>query len=611
MWDVASELVGFVKLQASVLIIVGLSAFTIYMFYAKGADQQQETAKRLLEAGTLLKEAHDTAGKLRSLQVADLERQFDLTGKAMRRSEDAQTQAVTAEANAKAALLKAAEAETKVSEATAKAIEAEAKAKEATAKTVEAETKATEAKAQRDRFQDSLAAQTSKLTSTQKDLERVKGSVSGLADSIRAERWPEVAGKLTNLLLEAYPSIDKQIENALKTLRNLEKLESSPSGTPGLDNSLLANPIAPPKIERQLTPTLVAQIQRTLCIEVDGTIGDEDSDTRSALSRFFEGYDYNLLPDEQRSRGRKDARGIAPPRLRPIEPLQRPSLAPRSAMPEPLPYIIDTSERLGAITAAVDKYESCKKHGLKNAFEVGLFFRFGEKRINNALLKAASLAKIPASEPGKKLTTAEMRSVVAKLRSSYDPDSPADDKNANIIDSDLLLSMYEVSQGRQPIMLSKPVVPPFSIVKVQLALCVDITKGAVRESTNTAVRSYLLGRRQTVPETIDLTSPELQPSLQAAIDDVGNCATAGFKNAYEVGRFGVPATSSAVRIARLQRDLNGILTSVGSSVSVAPTGKLDAQTRLGVAEFRKVSGSSSGDEIDEGLFRLILARLER
>ena len=621
-WDVASEALSIVKLQASLIIIVGLSAFAIFMFYAKGAEQQQETAKRLLEAGALLKDAHDTAGKLRSAQIVDLERQFELTGKAMKRSEEAQSDASKAEASAKEAFFKVAQAQDKVKDAEAKVKEATAKATEAEAKAKEAAAKATEVSAQRDRIQDSLASQTSQLTLTQNDLNRVKGdlsrvkgSVSELADSIRAERWPEVAGKLSNLLMEAYPSFDKQIENALKTLRSLEKLESSPPATPGLDNSLLANPIAPPKIERQLSPTLIAQIQRTLCVEVDGKIGDDDSDTRSALSQFFVGYAHELAPDETRSRGRRGARVVEPipppARLSPIELPQRVSpLTPpeAEAEAEPLPYIIDTPERLAAITAAVDKYESCKKHGLKNAFEVGLFFHLGEKRINNALLKAASLAKISVKETGKKLTTAEMRTVVAKLRNAYNLSSGVDDKDADIIDTGLVVSMYEVSQGRQPILPIEPVAPPLSIAKVQLALCVDLTKGAARESTNTAVRSYLLGRGQAVPETIDPTSPALQPSLQAAIEDVGNCATAGFRNGFEVGRFGVPATSSAARITKLQRDLNGILTSVGSPVSVVPTGKLDAQTRLGIAEFRKVSGTLSGDEIDQGLFRLILAQ---
>jgi len=580
-WDAVSEALGFVKLYAHLIIILGLATFTIYKFYEITAAAQHENVKRLNEFGALLNQTHDTAGKLRSSQVADLERQFDLTGKAMKRSDAAKLEAEQAEANAK--------------RANEKAEKAEADAKKATDKVAEAEEKAKEIRA-------SLVAQTSKLKSTQDDLGRVKGSVLELAEAIRGERWPEVAGKLNGLLIEAGSSFDQRIEKALK---NLKSPESSPPATPGLDNSLLANPIAPPKIERQLSPTLIAQIQRTLCIEVSGVIGDEDSDTRSALSQFFEGYDYELAPEESRSRGRKGARVPAP--IKPITPPQR--LSP-IAPPEPLPYIIDTPERLAAISAAVDKYERCKKHGLKNAFEVGLFSHLGEKRINNALLKAASLAKIPVKETDKKWTIVEMRPIVEKLRSKYELNRGVDGNDADLIDSDLLDNMYEVSQGRPPILPPPTPATVSFIARVQSALCVDKT-GAIRESTNTAVRSYLLGMRRNVPENIDLNSPELQPSLQAAIDDVGNCTTAGFKNAYEVGRFGVPGASSSSRIMRFQERLNDALRQLSAPISVAPTGKLDGQTRLGVTEFRKINGRPGGDEIDEDLFKLVLVSITR
>jgi hypothetical protein len=425
-WDAVSEAFGFVKLYAHLIIILGLATFTIYKFYEITAAAQHENVKRLNEFGALLNQVHETAGKLRSSQVADLERQFDLTGKAMERSEKAKQDAEKFEANAKRASEKAAEFEAKVKETAAKAAEADAKAKEA------------------------LAVQTSKLASKQNDLDRVKGNVLDLARVIREERWPDIAGPLNSLLMEAGTSFDRRIESAL---RNLQTPAPSPGAGPGLDTSLLANPIAPPKIERQLSPTLIAQIQRTLCIEVDGVIGDEDSETRAVLMQFFEGYDYKLAPDESRSRGAKGAKALPSPPL--ITPLQRLSPMERGrpkASAEPLPYIIDTPERLAAISAAVDRYENCKKHGLKNAFEVGLFSHLGEKQINNAISKAASLAKIPVKETGKKWTTTEMRQTVEKLRNSFDLNSEVDAKDVDTIDSDLLSSMYEASQGRQPIL---------------------------------------------------------------------------------------------------------------------------------------------------------------
>jgi hypothetical protein len=106
-WDAVSEALGFVKLYAHLIIILGLATFTIYKFYEITAAAQHENVKRLNEFGALLNQTHDTAGKLRSSQVADLERQFDLTGKAMKRSDAAKLEAEQAEANAKRANEKA------------------------------------------------------------------------------------------------------------------------------------------------------------------------------------------------------------------------------------------------------------------------------------------------------------------------------------------------------------------------------------------------------------------------------------------------------------------------------------------------------------------------
>jgi hypothetical protein len=143
------------------------------------------------------------------------------------------------------------------------------------------------------------------------------------------------------------------------------------------------------------------------------------------------------------------------------------------------------------------------------------------------------------------------------------------------------------------------------IINVQVTLCVPDANGVADESTITAVRSYLQGKSQSIPVNVDPTSPELRPLLQAAIDDVGSCRGAGFKNAYEVGFFGVPAANSKRRIAQFQAAIDESLEAMKSSVKVQPTGKLDEQTRAAIGEIRRMTGTS-GDEVDSQLVKRVL-----
>ena len=144
------------------------------------------------------------------------------------------------------------------------------------------------------------------------------------------------------------------------------------------------------------------------------------------------------------------------------------------------------------------------------------------------------------------------------------------------------------------------------ITAVQTALCFPDANGVANEATLAAVRDYLLGLRRPMPAKIDLTSAELRPLLQSAIDDVGSCTSAGFRTAYEVGSFGVPATQSSARIMGFQKKLGAVLTGKNSALSIVPTGKFDQQTRHGIAEFRRMSGTVE-IEVDAQLYRLILS----
>ncbi|MCK1297516.1 hypothetical protein IVB33_30220 [Bradyrhizobium sp. 24] len=420
-WDVASETIGIVKLQASlvalVVVLVALSAVAIYFFYSKIAEQQQETIRRIHESGALLNQTADAMRNLRSAQISDLEKLFEVTRKATATYQDEQA---------------------KANEAKEKAAAAEAKEKEALGKVKDAEAKAAEAATKAKIAADSQEKQATTLSLTKSKLDQVKGSVLDLANSIREQNWAKAASNLDALFLTADSSFDQRIEQALGKLKSMEMSRSSSNSQSGVDASLFANPIAPPAIERLLSPTLIAQIQRVLCVDVDGVVGGEDSATRSALSQFFEGYENAPLLDQPRSQ--RDPRGAR-------KPIVSPPLLPTSS-PKQSSYILDTPQRMKAITAAVDKYESCDKHGFVDAFEVGLFTRFENKRINSTFLQAASLAKVSVPKPGKEWTNEDLRSVVKGLKDKYGLNSEDSEEQAGVISSELLGILRDVAQGR-------------------------------------------------------------------------------------------------------------------------------------------------------------------
>jgi hypothetical protein len=140
----------------------------------------------------------------------------------------------------------------------------------------------------------------------------------------------------------------------------------------------------------------------------------------------------------------------------------------------------------------------------------------------------------------------------------------------------------------------------FFIRQVQAALCVSPADGSLGDPTRRAIQTYLQALRQKAPPTIDPTDPVLKPRLLDAVDDVGDCQSRGFENAYEVGRFGVPSDKSASRIMTLQRNLSELLKSKGSATKVEQSGKFDQPTRAAIAEIRGLTGTS-GDQIDAAL----------
>jgi len=154
----------------------------------------------------------------------------------------------------------------------------------------------------------------------------------------------------------------------------------------------------------------------------------------------------------------------------------------------------------------------------------------------------------------------------------------------------------------------KPVVIKGFVTNVQLALCVPTVTGVVSDATIAAIREYLQARGNVqIPATIDPTSTALRPSLEAAISDVGDCNALGFRNAFEIGRYGVPSTNREKRIMTLQRKMAAFLAILKSDVTVQQTGRLDDQTRAGIKEIRQKTGATAGDQLDASVLAKILA----
>jgi hypothetical protein len=151
----------------------------------------------------------------------------------------------------------------------------------------------------------------------------------------------------------------------------------------------------------------------------------------------------------------------------------------------------------------------------------------------------------------------------------------------------------------------KPVVNAF-ITNVQLALCVPTVDGVVGGTTLSAVREYLQAIPRPVPNPIDPTSAALRPILQKAVTEVRDCNSLGFRNAFEVGRYGVADIGIEKSITGLQRKIAAFLVFLNSTVKVQQTGKMDDQTRAGIREIRRLTGTT-GDQIDAPLAEKILA----
>ncbi len=139
-----------------------------------------------------------------------------------------------------------------------------------------------------------------------------------------------------------------------------------------------------------------------------------------------------------------------------------------------------------------------------------------------------------------------------------------------------------------------------AVASYQAALCVPTNDdlGPRGSPTRSAVRDYLAARGKLDPRsTSDLLDSRITTLLDEAVDDVRNCAAAGFKNAYEVGRYGVPAALKAKRIQELQRSLH-----TATGMDVQESGTFDAATRKAIVTARLGNGLAADDgQVDAAL----------
>lgn len=159
-----------------------------------------------------------------------------------------------------------------------------------------------------------------------------------------------------------------------------------------------------------------------------------------------------------------------------------------------------------------------------------------------------------------------------------------------------------VTEPVQPVTpISRQTTQTAFVRQVQAALCVSQPDGIVDDSTRKAIQMYLAAKNQKTPDPIDPLDPVLRTRLQKAVDDVRDCSREGYRNAYEVGLFGVPSELKSNRIKDFQKKIDEFLKKKGSGITIVQTGKFDQQTRNGISEVRRLTTGTNGDQIDPDL----------
>jgi hypothetical protein len=140
---------------------------------------------------------------------------------------------------------------------------------------------------------------------------------------------------------------------------------------------------------------------------------------------------------------------------------------------------------------------------------------------------------------------------------------------------------------------------------LEKALCVPLTG----QTKDDAVKDFFVGRslitdaaKTPITKIPGVNVDQLLRNVSASI---GDCKKKGFRNAYEVGRFGVTSDQSAAQATESIDDFQNLLRSkLGLTKADLTSGKLDAATRQAIVDFRKKSNidTSLGDQVDSKLF---------
>jgi hypothetical protein len=149
------------------------------------------------------------------------------------------------------------------------------------------------------------------------------------------------------------------------------------------------------------------------------------------------------------------------------------------------------------------------------------------------------------------------------------------------------------------------------IQQIEAALCIKPASGKLGpagSAARAAIRDYLVAQNQKIPtdktDTLDRTDGI---NLERAANIIVNCSNTQFKNAYEVGAYGIPAAQTTNRITILQQNLNKWLEKNGLT-KLTVTGKLDAPTRAAIAKVHEVEHISpvyAADQVDLGVRQAI------
>ncbi|SHG60983.1 hypothetical protein SAMN05444169_3311 [Bradyrhizobium erythrophlei] len=139
--------------------------------------------------------------------------------------------------------------------------------------------------------------------------------------------------------------------------------------------------------------------------------------------------------------------------------------------------------------------------------------------------------------------------------------------------------------------------------QVEKALCVSQTG----ETKDQAVTNFLVGRGLVDPSSPQTAKvPKLNQLLKNVAADVSDCKKNGFRNAFEVGRYGAtsdyPKGQVKLAIGELQ---DALRKKIGMQPTALPNkGELDSATRTAISDFRNKNNFDKqlGDQVDNKLY---------